>query len=535
MSIAFPLALIIALYYWFSWWDNWWGPIHGYIVQDSILIGALIGLLMGDVTKGIQLGAYITMLYIGNFAAGANLPQDNVLATCIAVPFAIQFNLSAEAAMAFAIPFGLMGSMMDNLRRLINSMWNDRAHKHIDELNWKGLTFDGVWGPILVQFPIRVIPVVIILMGLGTFGDALLNFIPEWLMNGFSVVGGMLPGMGLVLCVRLIGRVNLLPYFIIGFFMAVTTGWGTLTIALFALAAAFLHIQFTAKNDEGVKFDFSGSGAEQPNSVLTARDHRKFCSRLMITYRISQSLEYLYGTGVCYSMIPILKKIYKGNDEGLKESLHRHLAPYISEMMWGNCIMGAVVSMEETIANGEDLNPEVINSLKTGLMGPFAGLGDTVQYYTIMPILKSIFAPFAIQGSFIGFFWAVIQCAADMAVGYFTYGLGYRLGRRSILGLLKSGIMNKIMIGAGVLGTMMMGCMCASYINLGTSLEFTVGADAYALQGLFDMFVPGLLPFLVSVFAYVFLAKGKKYSHLMLWFIAIGLIGGSLGILSTAF
>ena len=71
--------------------------------------------------------------------------------------------------------------------------------------------------------------------------------------------------------------------------------------------------------------------------------------------------------------------------------------------------MGAVVSMEETIANGEDLNPEVINSLKTGLMGPFAGLGDTVQYYTIMPILKSIFAPFAIKGSFIGFFWAVIQ------------------------------------------------------------------------------------------------------------------------------
>ena len=174
--------------------------------------------------------------------------------------------------MAFAVPFGLLGSMMDNLRRLINGMWNDRAHKHIDELNWKGLNFDGVIGPILVQFPIRVIPVLGILMGLGTFGDAILKVIPEWLMNGFSVVGGMLPGMGLVLCVRLIGRINLLPYFVIGFFLAITTGWGTLTIAMIAGAAAFLHVQFASKGDDNKKFDFGAAAAlEQPEMCIRDR------------------------------------------------------------------------------------------------------------------------------------------------------------------------------------------------------------------------------------------------------------------------
>ena len=98
----------------------------------------------------------------------------------------------------------------------------------------------------------------------------------------------------------------------------------------------------------------------------------------MLGHRFGNSLEAMYGTGVGYAMMPALRKLYKGKDEELKEAIDRHLLPYISEMSLGNCIMGAALAMEEEIAAGsEGIDGDDVITLKSSLMGPFAGFGDS--------------------------------------------------------------------------------------------------------------------------------------------------------------
>ncbi|MFQ9653231.1 MAG: PTS system mannose/fructose/sorbose family transporter subunit IID [Enterocloster sp.] len=90
-----------------------------------------------------------------------------------------------------------------------------------------------------------------------------------------------------------------------------------------------------------------------------------------------------------YAMMPALRKLYKGKDEELKEAIDRHLLPYISEMSLGNCIMGAALAMEEEIAAGsEGIDGDDVITLKSSLMGPFAGFGDSLLWSTYAPVVR---------------------------------------------------------------------------------------------------------------------------------------------------
>ena len=69
---------------------------------------------------------------------------------------------------------------------------------------------------------------------------------------------------------------------------------------------------------------------------------------------------------------------------------------------WASIIMGSTVALEEAKAQNDDAVPEeMITGLKTGLMGPVAGIGDTIDWLTISPILVSMFLPAAKEGNFL--------------------------------------------------------------------------------------------------------------------------------------
>lgn len=81
--------------------------------------------------------------------------------------------------------------------------------------------------------------------------------------------------------------------------------------------------------------------------------------------------------GFCHAMVPILKRLYP-DKEDLAAGLTRHMAFFNTENQWGALIPGMIASIEEERANGMDYSDEVINGLKIGLMGPLAGVGDTI-------------------------------------------------------------------------------------------------------------------------------------------------------------
>ena len=234
-------ALFIGLLYWICYLDcefNWW-------FGSEVILGLIFGTMYGNVVQGIQIGGQIMLLYIANVAVGANLPADGILACIISMPIALKFGLTTEMAVAIAVPFGIIGVTTDNTRRLIAGMWNRRAYKHVETLDYKGLTFDAIWGPMLVQLPLRAIPVFAIMLLGGAAAPQILAMLPYWLSHGFQVIGGLLPALGFVRCTLMIGRKNLLPYFLLGYFVMILFKIPLLTIGIFGAMMAVLHIQFT--------------------------------------------------------------------------------------------------------------------------------------------------------------------------------------------------------------------------------------------------------------------------------------------------
>ena len=129
-------------------------------------------------------------------------------------------------------------------------------------------------------------------------GD-IVSKLPEWIMNGFTVVGGLLPALGLILCCAMMGRKELYPFFIIGYYMSTLCGWTTLTILVFAVIFALFYMRFTSSPDEsseGLDIDFKAlMKVDSSKSDLTIKDHARLYMRTLLWFRESQSLEYFFG------------------------------------------------------------------------------------------------------------------------------------------------------------------------------------------------------------------------------------------------
>lgn len=520
MQLSIGICILVAVYYWLCNLDL--GNL-GRALMNPTFIGVLFGLIYGDVVTGTILGASINIMYISVAAVGANMPADDSLAACVAIPIALSSGLDPETAALLAVPFGILGTFMDNLRRMVNGVWNRKALVYAEKLNFKGITFCNTLGPWAVQFIIRVPIVTAIMIGVSTGTAAIMDVIPAWIMNALSVVGGVLPGFGLVLCATFIGRKHLFPFFIAGFFVMKLSGMPMLVATMFGLILGIIYVQLAFPKAEGEEsFNFSelfGKGQGYDGTVTKSDCHRT-AWRVILFHRFGNSLEAMYGTGVGHAMTPVLRKLYKNNDEELSAALQRHLLPYISEMSLGNCIMGAALAMEEQIALGEeDITGEDVITLKSSLMGPFAGFGDSILWTTLAPVIRTVFLPFALGGSVVaGLLMEPLIRLGSCIASVFSFDLGYKMGRRSIMALLKGGWMKKLMTGGGVLGMFMLGCMGSSYCKLNVVLEIATDAidKTYVIQSMLDGIMPGLIPFLLLLGTYRYFSKGGKYLKLII-------------------
>ncbi len=263
---------------------------------------------------------------------------------------------------------------------------------------------------------------------------------------------------------------------------------------------------------------------------LSKKALRQTCLRTLTWHRVTNSLEYLYGCGTGYGMMPVLQELYGDDEEKLKEAAKRHYAPYISEMNTGNCIIGAAVAMEEARANGADIPAELITATKNSLMGPFAGFGDTLMFGTLAPVIRTIFLSFAMEGMVIGCFGEVVERVICLVVGIITFYKGYEAGRNSLLTILNDERVSQLMTGAAILGMIMMGSMAAQYTTVTTSLVYHINVKEFVLQNQLDSLMPGLLPFVTLVLIYRYMSKGGNYLILLLVVLVICILGGIVGL-----
>lgn len=268
------------------------------------------------------------------------------------------------------------------------------------------------------------------------------------------------------------------------------------------------------------------------NKTLTKKDITKTYLRWWWTAELSNSFERMQGLAYGATMAPIINKLYADDEEGRIEGLKRHLAFFNTQAIWGSIIVGTTVAMEEEKANGEDIPAEMITSFKTGMMGPLAGIGDSLDFATIQTIFYSLAASFAIGGSILGPMFILAFSVLHFFLGYFFAHIGYREGRKSIADILQSGQINQIIQTAGMIGIFMMGSLSARMVKLETVLEFDVAGSVINLQETLDSIVPGILPLAAVLTVYWAISKKKvSITNIMIIVSILSLVGSFLGIL----
>ena len=170
---------------------------------------------------------------------------------------------------------------------------------------------------------------------------------------------------------------------------------------------------------------------EEKRIKLRKSDLMKSFAIWELTSEMCLSYERLMSLGFCHAMLPILKRLYPDKDD-LADAMTRHMAFFNTENQFGALIPGMIASVEEERANGTDYSDEVINGLKIGLMGPLAGVGDTITQGLVKTILLAICVEMGLKGNVWGsIIFFVLYTAYILGVGYTMFFSGYKLGKNA--------------------------------------------------------------------------------------------------------
>ncbi len=270
--------------------------------------------------------------------------------------------------------------------------------------------------------------------------------------------------------------------------------------------------------------------AEEKQTLVSKKDLVKAWWRWTTAVEVPVSFDRMQALAFGYSMNGVMRKIYKDKPEELKDAMKRHTSMFNTNCDWGSIIHGITISLEEQRALGheDEITPEMIQSLKIGLMGPLAGIGDSVDQGIVATIPLAIFVPMAQQGSVLAaFIPGLIYIAWSYFWSWTLFNKGYTLGKNSVLEILHSGAIKKVIDIASIVGLFMIGCLSASYVKVSTILEFASGADGATttVQSILDGILPNMLPFVVVMSMYLYITKrGLKFIRLMVYTMVIAVV-----------
>ena len=517
--------------------------IGAFMFNTVIFNAVLIGAVLGDMTSAMMIGASLQLVYLGVISAGGNLPSDPCLASYIAIPVAMVSGLDTNAAVALAVPIGLLGAQITNVVYLMAGFFAQKGDAFVEKGDAAGMTRWSVIYCMLVRMLLFAIPVTVAMYFGSGILQGVLDDIPTVLTHGLSAMGSCLPAVGFAIIANLISKPKYMPFFFAGFFLIQYTKIGTIPLLLAGGFITFLYITFTkndyiAANDEEEDEDDEEEEEEEEENIkiLSKKDVLKSWLIWWTTAELSHSFERMQAPSFCTALVPALKKFYPNEEDKPHyiETLKRHMTFFNTEAHWGGGpILGLTLAMEEKKAQNYDALPgEVIMNLKTGLMGPLAGIGDTISWSTLMYLFIGLFLPLAKKGNPLGGI-APMVCLTVVcfAIGYFLTVKCYTYGYSFAENMLKSGLVNIIIAGASILGLFMMGGLASTYVTVSTPIKFVTSTYTTTLQSIFDSIIPGLLPLVVVLCLWKYLSKNRNYFRATLGLTIISLILGCLGVI----
>ena len=279
----------------------------------------------------------------------------------------------------------------------------------------------------------------------------------------------------------------------------------------------------------------------------------------------SWNYERMQNLGWAYSLIPAIKKLYT-TKEDQAAALERHLEFFNTHPYVAAPIMGVTLALEEERANGVEIDDAAIQGVKIGMMGPLAGIGDPVFWFTVRPILGALGASLAASGNLVGpllffFGWNAIR----MAFLWYTQEFGYKAGSE-ITKDMSGGILKDITKGASILGMFILAVLVQRWVSInftvnlpgkqlaeGAYINFPEGPVSGAelkgilgqalgglsldkiqpqtLQGQLNSLIPGLMGLLLTFLCMWLLKKKVSPIAIILALFAVGIAARFFGIM----
>ena len=255
---------------------------------------------------------------------------------------------------------------------------------------------------------------------------------------------------------------------------------------------------------------------------MTRKDLNKIYWRLQ-AFGVGLSIQSTTAQAISFAfcMVPVLKKIYKdAPKEQRVNAMKRHLEYFLLQNTATGMILGICAALEETTTEDEK---EAIVAVKAGMMGPLAGIGDSVFKLTIQAIAGSVGAVYALQGNLLGaILMFVIYNGINIAIKYGGIILGYQKGMEFITSGDQAKLMNNIINLATMVGVIVLGCLISSSVKLNIAYVLTVEETTVPIQDLIDSALPNLLPLLATLGLYLINKKmPRKYMIVLIFAILI--------------
>ena len=300
--------------------------------------------------------------------------------------------------------------------------------------------------------------------------------------------------------------------------------------------------------------------------TLSKQDRRSVALRSTFLQG-SWNYERMQNGGWCYSIIPAIKKLYK-TEEDRAAALKRHLEFYNTHPYVSAPVMGVTLALEEERANGMPVDDQTVQGVKVGMMGPLAGVGDPVFWFTVRPILGALGASLALSGSIVGpLLFFVVWNIVRIAFLWYTQEFGYKVGT-SIAKDMSGGLLGKVTEGASILGMFIIGALVQRWVSIsftpvvsqvtqskGAYIEWdklpkgaagikealtqynSLGANGLnqvkvtTLQQNLDQLVPGLAALLLTLLCCYLLKKKVSPIVIIIALFVVGIVARVIGIM----
>ncbi|KAA9220717.1 MULTISPECIES: PTS system mannose/fructose/sorbose family transporter subunit IID [Aerococcus] len=256
---------------------------------------------------------------------------------------------------------------------------------------------------------------------------------------------------------------------------------------------------------------------------ITKSDLNRVFWRMQLL-NVTNNFQSMQAIGFLSSFVPVLERLYKDRPKEERVSaMKRHLKFFNSHVNSDALILGITAAIEE---NTDETQKDTVTGIKTGLMGPLAGIGDSVLKFTWLPICGSIGATLALNGSILGpIIMFLLYNSVNIASKYYGIHLGYSKGVELINGV-GGDILQHLSTIANIVGLMVIGGLIASVVKVNVVSEISAGDNVIVLQDMFDKVMPGFLSILTTFLVYKLLKKtnGKHAPLIIAGIMAISVV-----------